>query len=69
MLVVNLVSWAGANFYCAPGEAIDLPDEVAEARIAAGLCAPMPAVTKKSKAAGAVERAGKAPKQFNRASR
>lgn len=37
MLVRNLVSWAGMDFSFVPGQEIDLPDEVAEARIAAGL--------------------------------
>jgi hypothetical protein len=49
MLVVNLVSWEGVRFSAAPGDIIELPDEVAKARIAAGLCAPAPA--DKSKAA------------------
>ncbi len=39
MLVKNLESWAGDNFSHAPGEIIDLPDEIALARIEAGLCA------------------------------
>jgi hypothetical protein len=57
MLVVNLVSWAGVNFYCAPGEVIDLPPETAKARIIAGLCAPAPIPTDKPKAVPAARRA------------
>lgn len=39
MKVKNLESWAGEDFSYAPGEIIDLPDDVAAARIEAGLCA------------------------------
>lgn len=39
MLVRNLVPWAGLDFSLAPGDTIDLPDETATARIAAGLAA------------------------------
>jgi len=42
MKVKNLVSWAGASFSYAPGAIIDLPDEVATARIAAGLVEAIP---------------------------
>lgn len=59
MLVVNLVAWAGVDFYCAPGEVIDLPPETAKARIAAGLCASASAPTEKSKAAPAARSAVK----------
>lgn len=37
MKVENLVSWAGLDFSYVGGEILDLDDEVAEARIAAGL--------------------------------
>lgn len=40
MLVVNLVSWGGPNFAHDEGDEIELPDDVAEARIRAGLAAP-----------------------------
>lgn len=39
MLVTNLVSWAGPDWTCLPGEQIDLPDDVAVARLEAGLVA------------------------------
>lgn len=39
MIVKNLVAWAGPDFSCLPGEEIDLPDDVATARVEAGLCA------------------------------
>ena len=42
MRVVNLHSWAGLNFSCAPGEEIELPDDVAAARLDLGLVAPVP---------------------------
>lgn len=38
MKVVNLVSWSGMEFSYAPGDEIELPDNVATARIALGLC-------------------------------
>lgn len=37
MLAVTEVSWAGADFAFAYGDLLDLPDEMALARIAAGL--------------------------------
>jgi hypothetical protein len=37
--VKNLVPWAGHNFSHKPGDHIDLPEETANARIAAGLAA------------------------------
>ena len=37
MLVRNLVSWAGHDFSHMPGAIVDLPDDIAEARIIAGL--------------------------------
>lgn len=40
MRVVNLVAWAGADFSYLPGEVLELPDEVATARIEAGVAAP-----------------------------
>lgn len=38
MRVINLVSWAGQDFDYKVGEAIELPKDVAEARIEAELC-------------------------------
>ena len=43
MQVVNLPAWAGADFSYAPGEVITLPDDVAQARIDAGLAEPVSA--------------------------
>lgn len=40
MRVRNLISWAGHDFSYVPGEEIDLPDDVAAARIAEGLAEP-----------------------------
>jgi hypothetical protein len=40
MIVRNLVAWVGPDFDRLPGEEIDLPDDVAQARIEAGLCEP-----------------------------
>ncbi|MDB5618459.1 hypothetical protein [Tardiphaga sp.] len=37
MKVINLSSWAGRSFDLAHGEFIDMPDDMAVARIAAGL--------------------------------
>ncbi|MES2030851.1 MAG: hypothetical protein V4477_16850 [Pseudomonadota bacterium] len=37
MKVVNLSAWAGRSFDIAHGALIDMPDEMASARIAAGL--------------------------------
>lgn len=31
------ISWAGDNFSCVPGDVLDLPEDVARAREAAGL--------------------------------
>lgn len=59
MLVVNLVSWAGLDFMREPGQVIELPPEIAKARIAAGLCAPERTATEKSKAAPAARSAEK----------
>jgi hypothetical protein len=42
MLVRNLVSWAGADFSHAPGDVVDLPDDVAAARIEAGFAEAVP---------------------------
>ena len=39
MKVRNLVPWAGPNFSYQPDDEIELPDDVAQARIEAGLCA------------------------------
>lgn len=52
--VINLDAWAGDDFAHAPGAEIDLPDEVAAARVAAGVAA-WPAGAEPV----AVERAGK----------
>jgi hypothetical protein len=38
MLVKTLVSWAGRNFSYAPGDTVDIPDNVARERIGRGLC-------------------------------
>jgi hypothetical protein len=43
MKVRNLVPWSGPNFYFEPGRELDLPDEVAAARCARGLCEPIEA--------------------------
>lgn len=37
MLVRNLVPWSGLDFGFAAGDELDLPDDVAQARIDAGL--------------------------------
>ena len=37
MIVKNLVPWSGSRFSYAVGDLIDMPDDVAQARIAAGL--------------------------------
>lgn len=37
MKIRNLHSWAGLDFSFAPDEIIDLPDDIAQARIDAGL--------------------------------
>ena len=37
MLVVNKVPWSGMDFSYPPGQVVDLPSEVAEARIREGL--------------------------------
>jgi hypothetical protein len=42
MLVINLVAWAGLDFSYDHGAVIDLPDDVAQARIAAGMAEPVP---------------------------
>jgi hypothetical protein len=48
MKVINLVSWAGTHFCFEPGDEIDLPDDVARVREAAGLVSfpqvPIPSV-------------------------
>lgn len=41
MRVVNVNSWAGESFSYRPGEVIELPDNVAEARIELGLARPL----------------------------
>jgi hypothetical protein len=41
MRVINTDSWAGETFSYRPGEVIELPDEIAEARIEAGLARPV----------------------------
>ena len=41
MLVRTLVSWAGPNWFAQPGDEIDLPEEIAAARIEAGLAEPL----------------------------
>ena len=41
MLVRNLVPWSGLDFSFAPGDELDLPDGVAQARIDAGLAEPV----------------------------
>lgn len=56
MRVKNLVPWAGDDFSCSPGEEIELADDVALARIEAGLCEAiddLPAKSKKAKRAAA----------------
>jgi hypothetical protein len=40
MIVKTLTAWAGRDFSFAHGEAIDLPSEIATARIAEGLAEP-----------------------------
>lgn len=47
MRVKNLVSWSGPDWQSDPGDEIDLPDDIALARVAAGLCATLP-ITKVS---------------------
>lgn len=42
MLVRNLASWAGPRFEIQPEEIVELDDEVARARIAAGLAEEAP---------------------------
>ena len=37
MLIKNLVPWAGDRFSYNPGDVIDMPPDVAEARIKAGV--------------------------------
>lgn len=39
MKVRNLVSWGGADFNFMPDDIVDLPDDIAKARMDAGLCA------------------------------
>lgn len=43
MRVVNSQAWAGENFAYVQGDVIELPDNVAAARIAAGLAEPLEA--------------------------
>jgi len=45
MKVINLVSWAGLHFSYLPGQEIEVDDHVGEARIVAGLAAPVPPET------------------------
>lgn len=40
MIVKNLVPWSGHRFSYTAGDLIDVPDDVAQARIEAGLAAP-----------------------------
>lgn len=40
MLVKNLVNWAGDRFVYEPGDLIEMPNDVALARIEAGLAVP-----------------------------
>lgn len=40
MLVKNLVPWAGERFSYNPGDVIDMPEDMAKARIEAGLASP-----------------------------
>jgi hypothetical protein len=42
MLVRNLVSWSGHHFSHVPGDIVDLPEDMAEARMDAGLAEPAP---------------------------
>jgi hypothetical protein len=42
MLIINLVAWAGLDFSYDHGAIIDLPDDVAKARIDAGMAEPAP---------------------------
>jgi hypothetical protein len=49
MLVINLVAWAGLDFSYDHGAVIDLPDDVAKARIAAGMAEPAPEKPKRGK--------------------
>lgn len=37
MKAVNLIPWAGLHFSFAPGSLIDMPEDIAQARIYAGL--------------------------------
>lgn len=46
MQIINTVSWAGHDFSFSPGDTIDLPDEIALARIEAGLADALPAAKK-----------------------
>lgn len=41
MRVINLQAWAGGDFSHLPGDVIELQDEIAQARIEAGLAAPV----------------------------
>lgn len=40
MKVINVESWVGPEFAYNPGEEIELPDQIALARLEAGLAAP-----------------------------
>ena len=42
MRVKNLQAWAGTEFSYLPGDEIELDDDVATARIEAGLCEALP---------------------------
>ena len=52
MRVKNLHPWAGNDFSYLPGEEIELDDEVAVARIEAGLCEALPGSEAAPKAKG-----------------
>lgn len=47
MRVRNLQAWAGEEFSYVAGDEIDLPDDIAQARIDAGLCEPVIATAKR----------------------
>lgn len=58
MKVRNLVPWSGHDFSYMADDVIDLDDDVAKARIDAGLCAPIeekPAPAKSGKATAKAE--------------
>jgi hypothetical protein len=52
MRVKNLQAWAGTDFSYLPGDEIELDDDVATARIEAGLCEALPGSEPSNKAKG-----------------